>query len=93
MAESVYTLAEYNAENARALDILINDYEVQLKKFPEDVLEAMAKHAKDVIEETAAGDELTGRIYESFEASKARTSRWSEISEGAYMDARGLLPK
>jgi len=43
-----------------------------------------------VILRDASGDELTGRVYESFKASMARTSRWGEISERAFTRARAL---
>ncbi|MGY8986007.1 MAG: TRAP transporter substrate-binding protein [Sphingomonadales bacterium] len=93
MAETSYTLAEYNANNGQALDVLINKHGVQLKKFPDDVLEAMAKYAKEVIAETAAGDDLTGRIYDSYKSSLDRTSRWNKIGVGAYRDSRDFLSK
>ena len=73
--------------------ILINKHGVQLKKFPDDVLEAMAKYAKEVIAETAAGDDLTGRIYDSYKSSLDRTSRWNKIGVGAYRDSRDFLSK
>jgi len=89
-SENGYMKAEFDANNARALDALVNDHGVQVRHFSEQVLREMARVSKEVLEETASGDELTGRVYESFKASMARTSRWGEISERAFTRARAL---
>ena len=82
--------AEYDANNARALTALINDHGVKLRTFSDKILLAMKRVALEVLEETAAEDEFTGRVYESYKVSLARTSYWSEISEHSYARARGL---
>ncbi|MCH8862470.1 MAG: twin-arginine translocation signal domain-containing protein [Proteobacteria bacterium] len=87
-AENDYTLAEFNAQNARALTTLIEEHGVKLTRFPDEILDAMARLSVEVLAETAASDALTGRVYESFAASMARTSRWGEIGERAFTEIR-----
>jgi TRAP-type mannitol/chloroaromatic compound transport system substrate-binding protein len=82
------SLAEYTNNNADFLDQLIEQHGVQLRQMPDDVMAAAARAAKIVLEETAAGDELTGRIFESFKASLARSQAWGGISDEAFMAAR-----
>ena len=82
------SLAEYTAYNSIYLDQLVNDHGVLLRTMPEDVMEAAARASKEILEETAAQDELTGRIYESFKQSLARSMAWSGISDEAYLAAR-----
>ncbi len=82
------SLAEYTANNATYLDQLIEEHGVQLRQMPDDVMAAAASAAKTVLDETAAHDELTGRIYESFRASLAASVAWGRISDEAYMAAR-----
>ncbi len=89
-AENNVMKAEYDANNARALTALINDHGVKLRTFSDEILLAMKRVALEVLEEIAAGDDFTGRVYESYKASLARTSYWSEISEHSYARARGL---
>lgn len=89
-AENAYMWAEFNAENARALAALISEGKVQLKRFPDEILAEMNRVAQAVLEETAAGDELTGRVYRSFLASRDRQARWGEVSERAFAHARAL---
>ncbi len=82
------SIAEYTANNANYLDQLIEEHGVQLRKMPDDVVAAAAAAAKTVLEETAANDELTGRIFGSFRASLATSEAWGRISDEAFMAAR-----
>jgi len=81
-------LAEYIHHNAIALEQLINDHGVQLRQMPDDVMAALARESKIVLEETARHDDLSGRIYESFKTSLARSMAWGAISDEAYMNKR-----
>ncbi|MEM8771237.1 MAG: TRAP transporter substrate-binding protein [Pseudomonadota bacterium] len=82
------SLAEYMHHNAASLDQLVAEHGVELREMPEDVLEAAANAAKTVLEETAARDDLTARIFESFKASLDRSQAWNGVSEEAFMAAR-----
>jgi len=82
--------AEYDANNARALDILINEHGVHLRTYSDDILREMKRVSLQVLKETAAEDDLTKRVYESYMASLARTSYWQEVSELNYARARAL---
>ena len=87
-AENDYMLAEFNSQNARALATLVNEHGVKLTRFPDEILDAMARISVEVLAETAASDPLTGRVFESFASSMARTSRWGEIGERAFTRVR-----
>ena len=82
------SIAEYIHHNATALDQLISEHGVQSLRLPDDVLAALARETKNVLEETAAGDEMTGRIFESFKASLERSQAWGRISDEAFMQVR-----
>ncbi len=87
-AENDYMLAEYNVQNARALTTLVEQHGVRLTRFPDEILDAMARISVDVLAETAASDALTGRVFESFSQSMARTARWGEVGERAFTRIR-----
>jgi len=55
---------------------------------PDDVMAALARESKNVLEETAQTDDITGRIFESYKASLARSQAWSGISDEPYMNIR-----
>jgi TRAP-type mannitol/chloroaromatic compound transport system substrate-binding protein len=92
-AENDIMFAEFTANNARALTTLINDHDVQLKEFSQDILTRLAKVSAEVLTETAQNDELTGRIFKSFSEARTNGIRWGEIAEQAYMQARSAAEK
>ncbi len=81
-------LAEFIHHNAIALDQLINEHGVELRRLPDEVMEALARESKNVLEETAATDDISRRVFESYKASLNRSMAWSRISDEAYMRAR-----
>ena len=62
---------------------------MQLKKLPDDVLAALREASAAVLDELAAKDEFTRRVYASFKAFRDGARRWHEVSEVAYYAARG----
>ncbi len=88
LATNARMLADFVHNNALALRQLTERHGVQLRRMPDDVLEALAEESKAVLEETARSDDLTGRVYESYKSSLARSGEWGRISDEAYMAAR-----
>jgi len=89
-AENDIMLAEFNANNARALDTLINEHGVNLLKFNDDILRTLGTVSNEVVAEVAEHDELSKRVYDSYMAARTGSRRWGEIAEKAFMDARNL---
>ena len=89
-AENVRLLAEFNANNTAALDTLVSEHGVQVRKFDDVILEALGKTSGEVLAETSQHDPLTRRVYESFLGFRTIAIRWGEISERAYLNARSL---
>ncbi len=90
-AENDMMLADYNANNGRALKTLVNEHGVQLKRFDDNVLRALAKISSEVLAETAQIDDITGRVFESFVKARAESMRWGEIAERAFSEARDMI--
>ncbi|MEO0878696.1 MAG: TRAP transporter substrate-binding protein [Pseudomonadota bacterium] len=82
------SIAEYVHNNGTALKQLAEDHGVELRQMPEPVLAALAGAAREVLEEFAAGDDISRRIFESYRAAFRRSQEWSRISDEAYMAAR-----
>lgn len=59
-------LAEFNANNARALDTLINEHGVTLRKFNDNILRELGRVSAEVVAEAANHDDLARQIYDSF---------------------------
>jgi TRAP-type mannitol/chloroaromatic compound transport system substrate-binding protein len=79
---------EYTALNNAALQTLINEHGVKLRKLPDDVLAEFKRLSADVVSELANTDETTRRIYESYSAFQNGVENYHAISEEAYTDAR-----
>ena len=88
--ENDVMLAEFNANNARALDTLINEHDVNLLKFNDDILRILGTVSNEVVAEVANHDELSKRIFDSYTSARTDARRWGEIAEKAFMDARNL---
>ncbi|MHA7872359.1 MAG: TRAP transporter substrate-binding protein [Hyphococcus sp.] len=82
------SIAEYIHYNATALEQLVNEHGVQLRKMPDDVMEALGRETRNVLEETAQADAFTRRVFESYKASLLRSQAWTGISEEAFVSAR-----
>ncbi|MGE0408192.1 MAG: TRAP transporter substrate-binding protein [Amphiplicatus sp.] len=82
------SIAEYGHFNAVALEQLVKDHGVELRRLPDDILAALARESKAVLEEIAATDDISRRIFESYKASLLRSEEWGRISDEAFMAAR-----
>ena len=87
-AENQNLLDEYTARNQASLASMLGEHGVQLRHFPDDVLDAYQAHAKTVLDELAEVDDLSKRVVESYRGFQASTSNWHQIAEEAYFKAR-----
>ncbi|MHB1369191.1 MAG: TRAP transporter substrate-binding protein, partial [Pseudomonadaceae bacterium] len=80
-------LDDYTYHNALALDQL-KQQGVVLKRFPDEVLQAMRNESEQVLGELAAQSELNGRIWASMKAFQAQAEAMHAISEKELYDWR-----
>lgn len=83
------TLGEFTYQNSVHLDLLVNQHNVQMRSFPEDVVKRMSEAAYDV-RASAGRSGIEKRIYESFEKSLKLMRGWAGVSDGVYYTARAL---
>jgi TRAP-type mannitol/chloroaromatic compound transport system substrate-binding protein len=91
--ESLYNpvWTEYTTKHAQALDQLIAEQGVQVKKLPDEVIVAMGNAAGEVIAELRENeDELVKRITESFLAYRASVANYMTYADNGQMNARSL---
>jgi TRAP-type mannitol/chloroaromatic compound transport system substrate-binding protein len=82
-------LSEYTARNPAALDDLLNKHKVDMRVYPDDVLQQLRKISEEVVAELAGKDAFSKRVYDSYFKFYQQAKRWSDISELAYLKARG----
>ncbi len=89
--ESLRFTAEFNARNGQSLETLIRTHNVQLKRFPNDFLQAYGEKCGEVIQELRdGGDAVTKEVIESFLKSRRELMAWNRIAEQGFMNARLL---
>ena len=89
-AEAQVQTAEFNARNQSALDTLINQHGVTLRRYSDELLARIGEAAADVISDMANSDQMTKRVYESYAAYQKYAMDWAKIGELGYMNARAL---
>ena len=72
-------LAEAEAENGAALIDLIQNHNVQVARFPAELVQAARKAADEVVGALAAKSDLAGRIHASFSAFRKSTVGWRRV--------------
>ena len=82
-------LTEYIARNTDALDKLVGEHNVDVRKLPDDVIDGLRNLSDEVVQELAAKDSQAQKIHESYQAFRDKVVRWQRISEQAYLAARG----
>ena len=88
--EYARSLAEFNTNNALSLRKLRDEGAIKIQKFDDSLLKALLAISKDVVAEIGSGDELSKKIYASYQQFRASIMDWSDIAERAFLNARGL---
>jgi TRAP-type mannitol/chloroaromatic compound transport system substrate-binding protein len=89
-AEAWREYSEFNARNADALKVLVEDHGVELRRFNDDLLKAIGKTSGEVVAEVGASDPMTQKIYDSYMDFRRKAVSWGEIAEQGYYNARSL---
>lgn len=81
-------LAEYAARNQKALKTLVDEHNVQLHRFPDEVLSALAGASHAVLQDLIAGDAFARKVYDSYIGYRDRVAKSTRLMEQAYLNAR-----
>ncbi|NIR51101.1 TRAP transporter substrate-binding protein [candidate division KSB1 bacterium] len=81
---NVWMLSEFEAKNHTYLQKIMAEDDVEVRKFPDEILTALKGYAQEVIEEVTAKDPQSKKVYESFDKFRRNVTRWAEISEKVY---------
>ena len=76
--------------NARALRQLRDECTVKILKFDDALLKAFHEISKEVVAKAGAGDDVSRKIYASYQRFRGLIMDWSDISERAYLNGRRL---
>ena len=86
-AANMDMLSEFTARNGEAL-ARMRENGVNLRSFPDDVMQALDRISGQVLEELAAEDAMSARVLESFNDYFSTVRGWTEVSEKYYLGQR-----
>ena len=72
------------------METLINEHNVELKRFPDEVLDKLRSTSEEVVGDVASsGGAQTQKVFDSFVGFRGKVSSWTVLSEEGYTRARG----
>ena len=81
-------LDEYTARNNAALQSLIEEHGVQLRRMPDDVLQALWQGTRKALDKLVAEDPMAAKVYASYSEFYKGVRSYHHISEQAYINLR-----
>ncbi|MEM1317697.1 MAG: TRAP transporter substrate-binding protein [Pseudomonadota bacterium] len=87
-AENIRSLGESEWMNAERLKLLVEEKGVQLRDYPQDILDAARAATEEALDELSARDALTAKAVESFRTASRHQNNWSRQSVEKFLAAR-----
>ncbi len=84
---NLWMLSEFESKNHEHVQKLVNEHNVKLTPFPDDVLKTLKTYSEEVIDEITSQDALSQKVYASFSQFKKTIHGWADISEKLYYNA------
>lgn len=79
-------MAAYDARNPQAFQEILNNSEVIVLPYPDDVMAAAVEATNDILEEHAAEDSDFATVYEHWRAFRDTVQPWFATAEMSYLD-------
>ena len=91
LEEHANAYEETVAFNGEYLDKLINEHGIELKRFNDEVYDALGEASNEVFEETRQHSDLAARIHDSYTAAMKEIGEWQAIAEIDYTNQRNRV--
>jgi len=79
-------LCDFISKNNDALEILKNKHKVDIRPYPEEVLNELYEISKDVVKELSVKSNFAKEVYDSYSSFKDKTKNWNDISIKPYLN-------
>ena len=87
-ASNLSMISEFTYRNAQALDTLVNEHDVKLRSFPEDVMQALYEASQEVIREQTENDADSKKVYDSYRTFQELVRPVTDSGEFTYLKNR-----
>lgn len=84
-SENVLMLSEMEQKNMSALKELQARDDIEIRRFPDDVLAKLQAMTKETLDEEAAANPKFKKVYEAYEKFREQDDAWTAISEKPYL--------
>ncbi|WP_051083976.1 TRAP transporter substrate-binding protein [Gilvimarinus chinensis] len=81
-------LDQYTATNNAALNTLVNQHGVQLRRLPDEVLHELHAMTEQVFIEQAEQNDMFAKVWQSYKDFKQKSADWHKVSEESYYEIR-----
>ncbi|MEJ2718524.1 MAG: TRAP transporter substrate-binding protein [Deltaproteobacteria bacterium] len=81
---NMWSLCQFEARNGAALKELITKHHVNLKEFPDKLMQNLRKLANEVVDEEANKDKMSKKVNAAFQKFRDQIGPWGTVSEKAY---------
>ena len=88
-AENIRALGESEWQNAARLKVLVEEKGVQIRDFPQDMVDGARKATVQTLDTLAETDVITREAVQSFRAASRHLDSWSKLSVRNFLAARG----
>ncbi len=83
---NVDMLCEIISKNNDALEILKNKHNVDIRSYPEEVLNELYEISKKVVKELSSSSDFAREVYKSYTSFQEKTRNWNKISIKPYLN-------
>lgn len=79
-----WMLAEFDAQNAIYLEKLMEEGDIELRRFPDEVLTTLKRYTEEALEEVVGSDPISLKVYDSYRKYRSRIKPFLELTEKEY---------
>lgn len=84
--QNMWTISELEAKNGEYLAKIQEEADVEIRQFPDEVLEKLRALTEKVLQDIAAENQDAKRIYESYSAFRNTAMKWANYTERIYYE-------
>ena len=81
-------LCEMISRNNEALQILQDKYKVDIRPYPDEVLNELHEISKNVVKELSSSSDFAKEVYNSYSSFQEKTRNWNNISLKSYLNIK-----
>ena len=84
---NLWMLSEFEAKNSFYLEKIVNESDIEVRQFSDEVLKQLRIYTNEVINEMVEADPFAKKVYESYNAFRKRAVKWSELTEKVFYNS------